>query len=80
LKGTKPGYQKRKPDQFKEINTISTGSSVNAQHEISDRVRLKSFIDGEWKGPSGSAKLDLISSNTEELFLRVAEAYPELQS
>jgi hypothetical protein len=35
--------------------------------------------DGEWKALSGSAKLALISPNTEELFLRAAEAYAELQ-
>jgi hypothetical protein len=57
---------------------MSPGSSFNAQHEISDRVRSTFFIDGEWKAPSGSAELDLISPNTEELFLRVPEAYPEL--
>ena len=78
-KKNKPGYQKRKTDSFKENNTMSTGSSFNPQHEISDRVRSKFFIDDEWKSPSGSAKLDLISPNTEELLLRVPEAYPELQ-
>jgi aldehyde dehydrogenase (NAD+) len=40
---------------------MSIESSFNPQHEISDRVRSKFFIDGEWKAPSGSAKLDLIS-------------------
>jgi acyl-CoA reductase-like NAD-dependent aldehyde dehydrogenase len=55
---------------------MSTGSSFNPQHEISDRVRSKFFIDGEWKAPSGSAKLDLISPNTEEHFLCVPEAAP----
>jgi hypothetical protein len=66
-------------DEVQENRTMSTGSSFNPQHEISDRVRSKFFIDGEWKAPSGSAKLALISPYTEELFLRVPEAYPELQ-
>jgi hypothetical protein len=42
--------------------------------------RSKFVIDGEWKAPSCSAELDLISPNTEELFRRVPQAYPELQS
>jgi hypothetical protein len=54
-------------------------SKIHPQHEISDRVRSEFFIDGEWKAPSGSADLDLISPNTEELFLRVPEACPELK-
>jgi AAA+ superfamily predicted ATPase len=70
---------KEKTDSFNENNTMSTGNSFNPQHEISDRVRSKFVIDGEWKAPSDSAKLDLISPNTEELFLRVPAAYPELQ-
>ena len=63
----------------KEQSTMSTGNSFNAHHEISDRVRSKFFIDGEWKAPSVSANLDLISPDTEELFSRVPEAHPELQ-
>ena len=55
---------------------MSTGSSFNPNHEISDQVRSKFFIDGVWKAPSGSARLDLISPITEELFLRVPEAAP----
>jgi aldehyde dehydrogenase (NAD+) len=55
---------------------VSTGSSFNPNHEISDQVRSKFFIDGVWKAPSGSARLDLISPITEELFLRVPEAAP----
>jgi acyl-CoA reductase-like NAD-dependent aldehyde dehydrogenase len=55
---------------------MSAGPSFNPHHEISDRVRSKFFIDGEWREPAGSAKLDLISPNTEELFLRVPEAAP----
>jgi hypothetical protein len=57
---------KEKTDSFKENNTKSTGSCFNPQHEISDRVPSKLCIDGEWKSPSGSAKLDLISPNIEE--------------
>jgi acyl-CoA reductase-like NAD-dependent aldehyde dehydrogenase len=55
---------------------MSAGSSFSPQHEISDRVRSKFFIDGEWKAPSCSAKLELISPNTEELFLCLPEAAP----
>jgi acyl-CoA reductase-like NAD-dependent aldehyde dehydrogenase len=55
---------------------MSTGSSFSPHHEISDQVRSKFFIDGEWKAPSSSAKLDLISPNTEDFFLRVPEAAP----
>ena len=54
-----------------------TRLEVCDQHEISDRVHSELFVDGEWKAPSGSAKLDLISPRSEELFLRVPEAYPE---
>jgi acyl-CoA reductase-like NAD-dependent aldehyde dehydrogenase len=32
------------------------------------------FIDGEWAAPSSSAKLDVIDSNNEEVFVSVAEA------
>jgi acyl-CoA reductase-like NAD-dependent aldehyde dehydrogenase len=32
------------------------------------------FIDGDWGAPSSDAKIDVINSGTEELFLRVAEA------
>src|SRR5258708_13133223 len=40
---------KEKTDSFKENNTISTGSSFNPQHEISDRVRSKRL--GEMTAP-----------------------------
>jgi betaine-aldehyde dehydrogenase len=32
------------------------------------------FIDGSWAAPSSAAKIDVINSGTEELFVRVAEA------
>jgi len=32
------------------------------------------FIDGSWAAPSSTAKIDVINSGTEELFVRVAEA------
>ena len=32
------------------------------------------FIDGSWAAPSSAAKIDVINSATEELFVRVAEA------
>lgn len=32
------------------------------------------FIDGTWAAPSGTAKIDVIDSGTEELFVSVAEA------
>ena len=41
--------------------------------------KIRWMLIGEWKALSGSAKLALISPNTEELFLRAAEAYAELQ-
>jgi hypothetical protein len=74
-----PVTKREKNASFKKNNTMSIRSSFNLQHEISDRVRSKFFIDGEWKTPSGSAKLDLISPNIEELTLRAPEAYPELK-
>jgi acyl-CoA reductase-like NAD-dependent aldehyde dehydrogenase len=40
---------KEKTDSFKEKNTLSTGSSFNLQHEISDRVRSKRL--GEMTAP-----------------------------
>jgi hypothetical protein len=40
---------KDKTDSFKEKNTMSTGSSFNPQHEISDRVRSKQL--GEMTAP-----------------------------
>src|SRR5882762_6077471 len=40
---------KEKTDSFQEKNTMSTGSSFNLQHEISDRVRSKRL--GEMTAP-----------------------------
>ncbi|WP_045877802.1 aldehyde dehydrogenase [Pseudofrankia sp. DC12] len=34
------------------------------------------FIDGAWAAPSSDARLEVVDSNTEEVFLRVAEARP----
>jgi type 1 glutamine amidotransferase len=48
---------------------MSTGSTFNPQHEISDRVHWKFFIDGAWKARSGTAGLDPISPDTEELLV-----------
>ena len=47
-----------------------TTASAPAPFKHPDRF----FIGGEWVAPSSSAKIDVINSGTEELFVQVAEA------
>ena len=47
-----------------------TESSASAPIKHPDRF----FIDGSWAAPSSAAKIDVVNSATEELFVRVAEA------
>jgi hypothetical protein len=56
-------------DRFVQEEQHNVNSnSFKPQHEISDRVRSKFFIDGKWKTPSGSDKLDLISPKPRNSF------------
>ena len=45
-------------------------STISAPIERPDHF----FIDGDWAKPSGSSKIDVINSGTEELYVSVAEA------
>jgi len=42
--------------------------------ELSDHVRRRFFIDGQWTEPATTGKLDLVSPVTEQLMLQVPEA------
>ncbi|HKX80479.1 MAG TPA: aldehyde dehydrogenase [Novosphingobium sp.] len=45
--------------------------AFNAASELSEDVRTRFFIDGEWREPTGSERFELISPMTEELTLSV---------
>mgnify|MGYP001048045099 FL=1 len=49
-------------------------SRFNFQSELSDNVRNRFYIDGQWTAPSTAQKLSLVSPVTEELMLQVPEA------
>ena len=44
---------------------------LDPQTELSERVRTRFFIDGEWRAPLGSERLDLVSPITEQSILTV---------
>ena len=48
-----------------------TDGPFEPQAELSENVRTRFFIDGKWRAPLGSERLDLISPVTEELTLSV---------
>lgn len=48
-----------------------TQRPFDPQGELSENVRTRFFIDGAWREPMGSERLDLISPVTEELTLSV---------
>lgn len=47
---------------------------MSTNHKVPFKNPDQFFIDGEWVKPSSDAKIDVINSSTEELFVRVAEA------
>jgi aldehyde dehydrogenase (NAD+) len=51
---------------------LTAGASTMAQSIIQHPDKL--FIDGKWIDPSGTSKIDVINSASEELFATVAEA------
>lgn len=44
---------------------------LDPETELSERVRTRFFIDGEWRAPLGSERLDLVSPITEQSILTV---------
>ena len=57
---------------------VTIGSQpFRPESELSENVRTRFFIDGQWKEPAGTERFDLISPVTEELVLSVPAGAPQ---